>query len=441
LLQSSPAFHKLGRTERETLAQAMVKLGQTAAALLREEIESTAAVQEARGGGTTLAAPASSKRTEPRRALARAQAAGDSFSGVAADRVAGTTRAVLNAVSFPRFVTELINGVFKAIVDTNLQQMNLYVELLNNVASSTEGFADSNMGPDRAREWLAEKYPGAFDVEREESDGGGGDGEGPAPPPQSVLRLKPGASMPSPEALKNDLGLGDQDSVPGGDPETALVPLARVRLAKMRQEMLATMVMLGMQRIVIDSGKINAAMRFHIDTRSAAQDDRGSSFDFRNTVNASGSFGVGPWGVSAAVSNTIGYVSTQKTQTTEEMNTDLDLNSSVELVFKSDYLPLNRLASSDQMSRIRQNTRNPEAEEAKAAAEARSARAAQATQSDQARRASLDQVLAPKSPAPAATMPSPKPAPAPKPTAPTAKPTPPATKPGAGPQQSAKASP
>ena len=55
---------------------------------------------------------------QPRKAevppLARAQSAGSEFSGVAASRVAGTTRDILNAVSFPRFVTELINGVFKA---------------------------------------------------------------------------------------------------------------------------------------------------------------------------------------------------------------------------------------------------------------------------------------------------------------------------------------
>ena len=102
--------------------------------------------------------------------------------------------------------------------------------------------------------------------------------------------------------------------------------------------MLATMVMLGMPRIVIESGRLHASMRFHIDTRSAAADDRGSSFDVRNEAEASGSFGYGPWGASAKVKNTIGYVSTQRTQTTEEMNTDLDLNSSVELVFKTDYL-------------------------------------------------------------------------------------------------------
>ena len=113
-------------------------------------------------------------------------------------------------------------------------------------------------------------------------------------------------------------------SIPSGDPDRTLVPLVRQHLAQTRQQTLATMVQLGMQRIVVDGGRIHASMRFHIDTRSAAQADEGSTFDFRNTINAAGSFGWGPWGVSASMQNTIGYVSTSQTQTTEEMNVDLD---------------------------------------------------------------------------------------------------------------------
>lgn len=73
-----------------------------------------------------------------------------------------------------------------------------------------------------------------------------------------------------------------------------------------------------------------------MDTRSAASEDRGSQFSMQNRIKASGSFGVGPWGASAEVENNIGYVSTQRSQSTEEMNTDLNLNSSVELNFRSD---------------------------------------------------------------------------------------------------------
>jgi hypothetical protein len=420
LLLSSPAYQELSPEHRLRMSQAMVKVCHTAATLIREELESE---YEARG--TNAHATALSGRVEPEPVvaaglgredpapepgpLAAAQSAGSSFSGVSAERIAGVTRGVLNAVSFPRFVTELINGVFKAMIDSSVQQMNSYVELLNNVATSLEGFAASNVGPDNARAWLAERYPASFEVSGEraepgEEDEGGG----------MSLRLKPGASMPSPEALKTDLGLEQSESVPAGDPERTLVPFARGHLAKKRQEMLATMVMLGMQRIVIESGRITASMRFHVDTRSAAQAEDASSLNFQNQINGSGSFGVGAWGASASMSNTIGYVSTQKTQTSEEMNTDLDLNSSVEINFKSDYLPLNRLASSGQAEIIRANSRNPTAE-----AEAARAGASRPAANGQERRST-----APPTPLTPAAPPAAPPA---------ASPTPPATTPATPP--------
>jgi len=405
LLLSSPAFVTLDPPHKRQLAESMVKVCRTAAALIREEIDS---VEQAQAWVPVSAMEASatrsanSSRQSPRRPLATAQSAGSEFSGVAAERVAGTTRAILNAVSFPRFVSELINGVFKAIVDANIQQMHSYVELLNNVATSTEGFADANLGPDRARAWLVERYPGSFELVGDVPEEGEQEEGEPLTRDVSV-RLRPGASMPSPEALKTDLGLREDETVPGGDPERTLVPLARRALATQRQQMLATLVMLGMQRIVIESGRINASMRFHIDTHSAAQEDKGNTFDFRNQLNAAGSYGFGPWGASASMSNTIGYVSTQKTQTTEEMNTDLDLNSSVELIFKTDYLPLDRMAGTDKVDRIRVNTLNPEAE-AKATGDARAAREKRIADSDTARRAGLDKAIAPPSAPP--SMPS-----------------------------------
>src|SRR5262249_41382416 len=150
------------------------------------------------------------------------------------------------------------------------------------------------------------------------------------------LKLRDNASMPSEDALRTALAIGQDESLDASNPQQ-LVPLALRQIARQRQQMLATMVMLGMQRIVIDSGRITAAMRFHIDTRSAANQEQGSTLSEQNRIKASGSFGVGPWGASAEVENNFSYVSTQRSQNTEEMNTDLDLNSSVELNFRSDY--------------------------------------------------------------------------------------------------------
>jgi len=392
ILTASPSYHKLDPGQRRQLAASMVHICEAGASFLREEHETRSRARELAvvtesAPATASSGPVPSARRSSR-ALSFAQNAGSDFSGVSAQKVAGTTQAILNAVSFPRFVTDLINGVFKAMISSNTQQMNAYLELLNNVSSSLSGFADTNFSDQGARQWLVDKFPGSFEI----SGGGDGSGSGDGEAPQ--VQLRDGAKLPSEEALKSAFGLGPSDSVPSGDPETSLLPFARIQMARQRQQMLATMVMLGMQRIVIDSGKINASMRFHIDTRSAAQDEQGSTFSLQNTLNASGSYGFGPWGVSASVSNTIGYVSTQRSQTTEEMNTDLDLNSSVEINFKSDYLPLNRMASSDQASRIRANTLNPEAE----AIAAEKDRAARNADLDKTRWQSLDKTLQPQSP-------------------------------------------
>lgn len=370
LLLSTPAYGELDGSQRRKLAAAMVKVCQSAADLVQEELAS-----EARA-----ARPAT-------RALARAQNAGDDFSGVAASKVAGTTRAILNAVSFRDFVTDLINSVFQAMISSSQQQMQSYVELLNNVSASLEGFAGKGFSDDGARAWLADQFPGSFALVDS------GDEPDPDEPGAGtrMLELRPGASMPTEEALRAALGLGTDEAAPGGNPES-LVPFARRMIARQRQAMLATMVMLGMQRIVVDSGRINASMRFHIDTHSAANAASGSTFDFRNTLSGSGSFGIGAWGASAQMQNTVGYVSTQKSQTSEEMNTDLELNSSVEINFKSDYLPLNRMASSSQASRIRENSLNPQAE---AAIEARQK---QQRQNDASSSSSLDTILKPSQP-------------------------------------------
>ena len=104
------------------------------------------------------------------------------------------------------------------------------------------------------------------------------------------------------------------------------------------------------------------------------------------------------------MTNTIGYVSTQKTQTTEELNADLDLNSSVELVFKTDYLPLDRLAGREQVDRIKVNTLNP-ALETKAAGEERKEREKRIGESEKHRWDTLQKTF----PSPSSREPPPRP--------------------------------
>lgn len=170
---------------------------------------------------------------------------------------------------------------------------------------------------------------------------------------------------------------------------------------------------MGLQRIVIESGRLNAAMNFHIDATSAATNDRGSQFDLHNTTNASVNAKFGPWGAEAKVQNTIGYVTTDRTQTTENMHTDVNLSSGVELVFRTDYVPLTRLAGVQDVERIRVNTINPDAEAARIASD-RTARQTAELADETARAARLDAGLRPPPPPP---TPTPAPAPAAAPAA------------------------
>ena len=219
--------------------------------------------------------------------------------------------------------------------------------------------------------------------------------------------------MPSEEALRTVLGVESNTPIPRGDPEE-LIPFVRRILAKNKQSMLATMIQMGMQRIVIESGKIHASMRFHVDARSAAESDKGSRFDVSHQSSVAGKYGVGPWGVSAKMTNTIGYVSTFTERTTEEISADVGLNSGVELNFRTDYLPLDRMAPQDRVNLIRANTLNPQAE-AKAADQQRQARRRAWAESDKARRSELNKSLSPpKQPPPPTPPPLPKESPASK---------------------------
>jgi hypothetical protein len=79
------------------------------------------------------------------------------------------------------------------------------------------------------------------------------------------------------------------------------------------------------------------------------------------------------------------------------MNTDLDLNSSVELIFRTDYVPLERLAGGGDVNRIRVNSLNPDTE-AKIASDERKARRDSEDKAEATRSSDLNKTLTPAPP-------------------------------------------
>ena len=120
-----------------------------------------------------------------------------------ADASSSTDKLVAD-VNFPDFVSNLLNGVFDSIIDSSIKQMEAYAKLVAGVAKSLDEFANENVSDNEARDHLSDRLPQFF--------------------PKGSTRPK----------------------------------RRRVKLASNRQQLLATMVLMGINRIVVTDGRISA---------------------------------------------------------------------------------------------------------------------------------------------------------------------------------------
>jgi hypothetical protein len=329
-LTATPSFHALALDEQQKLSDNLNKIAAYSAELIRDDW-----LQSRRLGQI----PVVRRRQVIEGPFEQAQAAADDFRPAAANQIARVTQETLRAVAFPTFVADLIKGTFNAIVQSSIQQMEAYAKLLENVSKTVDQFMADNISDPQARDWLAQSYPDHITVQ-------GG---------QAVAR--DGADdRPTPN-FRADLNLNEDVTVDSDTIEETLVPAARRRLAQSRLQLLSTMVLLGMNRIVVTGGKIRATMGFHIDATDRAHQEHATDFDFR--AAAAGSFGFGPWSVSASTS--VSYVNSTRANSDSELNVQTDLTGEVEIHFKSDYFPLERFANAGAISRIQGNTPVPEA--------------------------------------------------------------------------------
>lgn len=348
VVRKSPALRDQPALERN-IAEKLVRVSMAAAHLIAEEQRMNGEIQRrAERPAAVAAAP-----------FAAAQAASEAHGRSATNAAAGTLRATRDAIDFPGFVTSLISGVFQAITNSSLQQMQAFSDLLEAVDASTGQFAASQITDAAAVEWLLARFPvftadgAAEDGESSEEDGSG-----------VQLSLRENAEMPPAADLASTLG-ASRSEVSGADPSDlgeVLLPLARRKLAQNRQAMLATMVLMGMQRIVVDEGRIHASMDLQVDARSTAEQQRASRTDTRVSTEAAGSFGTGVWGASAKLSATVGYVRSDQEWSREDLAVRAGLRSSVDVTFRTDQIPLDRMASRAAIERMRSRSRSPETE-------------------------------------------------------------------------------
>lgn len=342
LLEQSPAYRALPPEERRELAHNLVKISSYGAELVRDQW-----LQAHKLGQRPVLVEEAAAFPPTTTAAAAANPPPEQFAPRAVNQAGRLTQETLNAVAFPTFVADLIKGTFQAVVDASIQQMEAYGKLLANVAKTIDQFMSDNISDNQARDFLVESYPEHFKLETS-SEG---------------ARVKARETERDAPDWKSTFGLNDDVRLDDESAEGVFVPAARRRLAQNRHQMLSTMVLMGINRIVITSGQIKATMAFHLEARDAATAERAEDFDFRhsNEFSAGGGLG-GLFGGPKFKSRTsVAYVSSTKRNSTDEVSLSTDLTAQVDLKFKSDYFPLERFAKTGVIAQIQQNTANPTA--------------------------------------------------------------------------------
>lgn len=312
----------------------------------------------------------------------------EQFKAQAAREGAAVAGALLREVNFPQFVGGLITNVFQAIVTSSIQQMEAYGRLVADVAKTLNQFRDENVTANQGRDHLVEQFPDTFMIDVDTGENGA----------QPRVRLRDGVEESAALSRVNALPVegGPLKSLDLEDEETEqkLVQAARTQLATSRQQLLATMVLMGINRIVVTDGKISAKVMYdfraqdkwkrsaqnfdyvNMGTRTVSVDEEERQSQGPSSYQTPGAAAAPGGAPGAPTLNQIGgsYYSKGVYKTTEEpvvkissveattsdaaLSTKAQLAGSVEVNFKSDYFPLEKMADSFQIGMI-QNASKP----------------------------------------------------------------------------------
>lgn len=374
MLQSSPGYRALPPDQQLEIARNMVRVASYMANpddLARQELSPAGGVlrhDEPAPSTSPAAAPAATtpNATPAARALAnpvdaaKAKAsdkvgtsAGADFVDASTSRLGTNARKLMEAVDFPKFVGGLIQNVFQAIIDASIQQMKAYGELLKSVSQSVDQFAQDNITLDNARAYVADKFPEVLEVAPSENGG-------------TTLAMREVDDADAAMArINQELGLANPiDDISDSEQEARFVQAARLQMARSRQQMLSSMVILGINRIVVTDGLINAKVVFDFRASdemmrdaNAGLTDTQSSMN-RNTTKAS--IGL-PWsGASTKNENVQRHMTTVSSSVSEESESKQEmkakLTGEVRVNFKSDYFPMEKLASPAMLAAIQGNS-------------------------------------------------------------------------------------
>jgi hypothetical protein len=301
------------------------------------------------------------------------------FKANAAREGAAVAGMLLNEVKFPQFVAGLIENVFSSIVRSSIEQMHAYQEMIAAVAQSLHQFMDDHVSPNQGRDNMVDQFPDLFEIGTDEW---GDSGE---------PRLKLSEGVDEQEALKRvnnklefDNGALKSLDLSDENVEKALVENSRIQLARQRQQLMASLVLMGINRIVVTDGRISAKIIYDVRAndrlskrRSATAMDMARDRDGRiqTTYAGEGKYDQGgktsysrskddreydadyfAKGEYKYENKPIITAQTSASETSDAaLQTKIQLTGAVDVNFKSDYLPLDRMATPQMIATIQGN--------------------------------------------------------------------------------------
>jgi hypothetical protein len=236
-------------------------------------------------------------------------------------------RDMVGAVDFPKFVASLVQGVFRAIVEASIQQMQAFGDLLAATSKSVDQFATDNITDGQARDYVANRHPEYVKVDTS------GD----------RARLRQAGEDTG--DLGKEYGLDNVD-LEDDEGEKQLVTNAKMQMARARQQSLATMVLMGINRIVVTNGRINAKVVFDMRATDDAKRRRQAEMNDKEKDHEESQTGwftnlVGGYDVShdheTTVRSSVDETSESKAEVKANLTGDVSIN------FKSETFPLERM--------------------------------------------------------------------------------------------------
>ena len=309
----------------------------------------------------------------------------DNFTADAAREGAKVAGMLLNEVQFPTFVAGLISGVFQSITRSSIEQMEAYQKMIASVATSLKQFMDDHVDENQGRDHMVEQFPDLFEIQMDDSEDN----------PRPRLGIREGVDEA--EALKKvnnklDFENGALKSLDLSDEnvEKALVENSRMQLARQRQQLMASIVLMGINRIVVTDGKISAKIIYDVKAtdrmakrRSASAVDMARNKDgsIQTTYAGEGEYDSGSksdgtysrdkdggydsdYSADYYAKGKYKYenkpIITMQTAASESneatLQTKIQLSGIVDVNFKSDYLPLDKMATPGMIAAIQGNS-------------------------------------------------------------------------------------